>query len=305
MGLTFYWPNQVSSSATPIAYPWAIYIHNGNCSSVRYCEFVNAYQGIYLHDLTNANLIEEIRGEALYRGIKLEGQTSVTRLRGCYFDDQWSRGNALATYRKNNAIAFDCGRNDLTILEDCFCYDYAIWLHCYDDTAGGGTYSGSPWLQVRGGGADLTNSYCVWIEASQPQGVEFNGVSLTTASGAPNIKISSANTGSVRVSNSLFFNSNGVFASVDGSGVVSVEGSYFFANISGGIGSTTFTGVKAWDVAGTGNFAMRGCTFRTSQTHVSLGASLTRAIVTGNMCSDVFNVTNGIGTHAVIANNTV
>lgn len=298
VGLMFYWPNQLTTNAVAIAYPWAIYLHNTNSASVRFCTFVNAYQGI-LAERAQTILIEEIRGEVLNCGIRFSGHYAVSRVKGCYFDNQWGGGAAIEAYRTNNAIAFDMGRNDFTILDNCFAYVYNKWIRCYDDPGPGGPSGpgGSSWVYVRGGGADACQTP-VWIDQGQMQGIDLDGTYL----GYGTLRITSAFAGSVRIHNSMFFQGGGQFAIVEGIGDVTMDNCYFESVI--GITPPTFatTGVA---VTGTGNFTLRDCTFHTIQPYLSLGASLNRAIVVGNMCSDTtFSITNSMTAGFVIANNT-
>ena len=122
-GITFYWPNQLVTAVTPTSYPWAIKLGTGAASSVRYCNFVNAYRGIYIEN-TMYSLIEEVRGSMLSIGIRMEGNFDVTRLRGVHFNASWNLGTNSGAYQIGNSIAFDCGRNDLLIMDNCFCLQY-------------------------------------------------------------------------------------------------------------------------------------------------------------------------------------
>ena len=308
-GITFYWPNQLASAGTPTAYPWAIYLGTGAASSAKYCNFVNAYLGIYIEN-TMFSLIEEVRGQCLLIGIKCEGNYDVTRLRGVHFNASWDTDGAAGTWQLTNGIAFQFGRNDLLIAESCFAFRYRTWIQFYDDPshnippAGGGGPTAS-WAQIRGGGGD----YCakpVWIEQVQAQGIDIDGVHLSNTNPAsdPCVTIDGTNTGSARIHNSMMLGWDGRMGTVAGSGDVTVDNCYFLGT-GPFVGAPPSFGTTGWAVTGAGNFAMRGCAFRTTQTHVSLGATLGHAVVTGNMASGTFNVTNGISTAAVIANNTV
>lgn len=302
-GITFYWPNQSAASVTPTAYPWAIYLGTGAASSVKYCNFVNAYQCIYIEN-TTFSLVEEVRGQALYRGIRCEGNYDVTRLRGVHFNASWDISGNAGAYQVANSIAFEFGRNDLIIAESCFAFRYLKWMHFYNDTAhnvppaGGGTTT-STWGQIRGGGGDLCY-IGIHIYQAQSYGIDIDGVHLTTSYG---VIIESTNSGSVRLHSSIILTFSGAFGIVNGSGEVTVDDCYFFGSSDSGVTPTVFP-ATGWAVTGTGNFALRDCTFRTTQTHVSIGASIGHAVVTGNMNSGTFTVTNGISTAAIIANNT-
>src|SRR4029077_15597353 len=216
-----------------------------------------------------------VRGQALYRGIKCEGNYDVTRLRGVHFNASWDTDGAAAAWQKANAIAFDFGRNDLIIAEACFAFWYGCWGHFYNDPAH--NIPGPPpiiaaWGQMRGVGGDVC-SKCIWVEQVQAQGIDIDGVHLASNSGTNVcVQIDSTNSGSVRIHNSMMYNSLGTFGTVAGSGEVTVDGTYCFgSSLSGGTATSTF-GTTGWAVTGTGNFTMRDCTFRTTQTHVSLGA---------------------------------
>jgi hypothetical protein len=293
IGFTFYWPNQLTANSTAIPYPWAIYLYFGGSCSVQYCAFINAYQAIYA-EYQAAALFEEIRGEALYRGIQLEGNNSVTRLRGVYFDDEWGRGTNIDNWRQGNSIAFNLGRNDGTILEGCFCFNYHTWIHFYDDAAHGG----SSWAQIRGGGADGCG-IPIQIDQAQMQGIDIDGVWITLNA----IGVANTFAGDLRIHNSMFFCPGGQFGSVDGSGDVTVDNCDFVCGNSLTPPTLSTTG---WTVRGTGNFTLRNCVFHVIQPcNVSLGASLIGAIVVGNMSSDTaFHITNNLGVAAVIGNNT-
>lgn len=292
IGITFYWPNQLNTNSTAIPYPWAIYHYFGSACSVKYCTFVNAYQAIY-SEYQVAALYEEIRGEVLYRGIKLEGNNSVTRLRGCYFDDLWGRGKAIESWRLGNGIAFDLGRNDGTILDNCFCFNYHTWIRFYDDPA----HSGSSWAQIRGGGCDQ-NGIPLLIEQGQMQGIDIDGVWITMNK----ISVASTFQGTCRIRNSMFFCPGGEFGSVNGSGVVTVDNCIFECGNSITPPTVATTG---WTVIGNGYFALRNCHFHVIQPcNVNLGASIQRAIVVGNMSSDTeFHIINSMSAGAVIGNN--
>jgi hypothetical protein len=302
-GITFYWPNQLASAGTPTAYPWAIHFDGGTAGSVKYCNFVNGYQCIYIEN-TIFSLVEEVRGQALFRGIKCEGNYDVTRLIGCHFNVTWDV-TGVGAWSSLNAIAFDFGRNDMLIAQNCFAFSYGTWMHFYDDVAHNFHSPSSSWAEIRGGGADWCQKP-IWVEQVQPQGIDFDGIhsSNNQTSPQPNLVVDSSNTGSVRIHNSMFLAWNGKFGTVAGSGNVMVDNCHCIADPNPGTTPAVFA-ATGWAVTGTGNFALRTCAFRTTQTHLSLGASLTRAVVTDNLCSDVFQVTNSMAAgFAVIANNT-
>ncbi len=305
-GITFYWPNQLVTAVTPTGYPWAIKLGTGAASSVRYCNFINAFRGIYIEN-TIYSLIEEVRGSMLSIGIRMEGNFDVTRLRGVHFNASWNLGTNSGAYQISNSIAFDCGRNDLLIMDNCFCFQYKNWLHFYDDTAhdvppGGGGGPTTCWAQIRGGGGDSANVHIEKVAAAI--GVDIDGAIIKPYA-APAIIIDATNNGAVKISNSTIESEDGTFGTVAGTGNVSVNSCHFLPDlVTGGITPTPF-GTTGWAVTGSGNFSLRDCTFRTTQTHVSLGSSLTRAVVTGNLCSDTFNVTNNMAAgSAVIDGNT-
>jgi hypothetical protein len=226
----------------------------------------------------------------------------VTRLRGCYFDEGW---DVNYDWGLNNSIAFDLGRNDLLILDNCFAFQYKCWIHFYDDPAHGPTPSAS-WAQIRGGGADQCG-VCVWVEQVQAQGIDIDGVHLSSTTGwapAPNLmfQIDGTNTGSVRIHNCMMVEDFGTFGTVAGSGEATVDNCVFIGDAASMTPPTFATTAVA--VTGTGRFALRNCVFRTIQTHVSLGGSLVRAVLTGNMATGgTFTFSNGIGTNAMIASN--
>ena len=297
-GITFYWPQQSPGFVTPIVYPWAIHFNGGTAGTVKYCNFVNGYQCIYIEN-TLFSLVEEVRGQAFYRGIKCEGNYDVTRLRGVHFNASWSTTGPGA-WQLLNSIAFDMGRNDGLILEDCFAFFYGTCFHFYDDPAHNFHGPSAPWVQVRGGGADYCNKP-IWVEQTQWQGVDIDGIlcSTSAATTEADITIAASNTGNLRIQNSQIFSWNGNFGVVAGSGGVTVNNCEFIGN--GGPQTFAQTG---WAVTGSGYFSLRDCTFLSTQTHLTLGSSVTRAVVTGNMTSGTFTFTNSMGAgQAVILGN--
>jgi len=139
------------------------------------------------------------------------------------------------------------------------------------------------------------------------QGIDIDGAHISNDLVAlnPCVVIDATNGGSVRIRNSMVLGWDGRMGTVAGSGEVMVDNCHFIANGEPPVAPPTFT-TTGWAVTGTGNFTLRSCHFRTIQPYLSLGASLVRAVVTGNMCSDTtFNVTNSMTTGiAVVANNT-
>jgi hypothetical protein len=295
IGITFYWPNQSKVAATPTAYPWAIHFNGGTAGSVKYCNFVNAYQGIYIEN-TLFSLVEEVRGQMLYRGIKMEGNYDVTRLRGVHFNSSWhySESTGAGWYQLNNSIAFDFGRNDFALITDCFAFSYFCWMHFYNDLAHAFHGPTAPWIWIYGGGCNSCMKP-VWVE--QTAEVVVVGCSMDTYVGTSLqvVTVDSTHTGVFYLKNcEIAATGTGKFGAIASGGATVVDGCSFGegAYVTGVV--PTPHGSTGWVITGTGNFAMRDCYTNTSQTHVSLAATLNRAVVTGNMASDTFVVSNSM-----------
>jgi hypothetical protein len=309
VGIAFYWPNQLVSFSTPILYPITIYVGlgSGGCA-VKYCHFVNPYHIMYC-EKNLAVLIEETRGTPIFRGYVLKGNNDVSRLIGVFTEATWCGTlEPISAYINANLIAFELGRNDLTILDHCFAFFPNIAYHFVDDPEHNANGPEAAWAQLRGGGSDVCGSYNVLVEQSQPQGIDIDGMHFSQISNVIQIIfISSTNTGSVRIRNCMMYNFSGLYIVDEGSGDVSVDNCKMFGTLAGGITSSSFPETIAIDAIGTGSIAVRNNTFRDNQPHVNIGSTMNNAIVTGNMsgASGQINVTNSIGSAAVIANNQV
>jgi hypothetical protein len=177
VGLTFFYPNQLKTQATPTVYPPTFGPSNVNLSEVlvnnewRECQFVNSYRMI---DALRGHLdfeFMDIVGAPLYRGIETDGCGGTDifrniRLSYYYFCEF---GSNAATYMQNNAQGITIGRSDAFHMDRIYCGSMNTGLRFFKGVIN--TLSG-PYGSITGLSLD-GNTYGIYSESTHPIGVNI------------------------------------------------------------------------------------------------------------------------------------
>lgn len=297
-GICFHYPNVSTASGTPTAYPWTIKQSACNDAWIDGCEFSLAYQAIWC-EWAFRNTVRNVRGNVLSQGVRCEGGADVTRLENVHFGPWRTYGTTLDNWIKANLTAFNFGRNDLIEWVNCFVFGANYGIRLYADTAHNISGPSACWGHIQGGGLDLCNT-CVRVEQTQVEPVTISDVHMTTLSGYC-VDVTNTFTGVLKVSGGFLYSAAGTYLRTAGNGHVSLSDAYLVAALNPGTTPGTPTGVGVTATAGV--VRVSNNTFRDTQTHLSLGAGVSRAVAVGNLTPG-WTVSNSMtaGTYTV-ANN--
>lgn len=173
-GMTFFYPAQLSSQATPVTYPPTIAESNCLAGSVNNdfedLIFVNAFHWI---NATCANLdfhFTKLDGAVLSKGIAVDqngGTLEIRNINGSFY--YWTNFAAtIQTYMKANGELIRIGKADAFLLENIYAGSTNVGVHLYSGT-GGCSYG-----DIKGLYADGVN-YGLYAECTQAVGVTING----------------------------------------------------------------------------------------------------------------------------------
>src|SRR6266567_1960478 len=262
-GLTFYYPEQVTD-AIPIAYPWTIAMRGKNPAALD-LELLNPYQGIDASRNERHN-VRNICGQPLRRGIWVDANYDIGRIENVHFNPWWNGRGRVYQWQTENGEAFLFGRADWEFVLNTFCFGYHVgYKFVHTET---GECNGN----FLGIGADDCNR-AVLVEQSAPYGLLITNGEFTSFHGEDPtmVEVLASNKGVVRFGNSAFWGPCNQIAKIAGGTV--------------GFSDCTFVEWKkdraAIQVSG-GSALIRGCDFRQNQPHIALGASVDRAVITGN-----------------------
>lgn len=267
-GIVMYWPLQ-NPEKIPDTYPWGIAMRGKN-PAVLDIEMLNPYNAIDASKNERA-LIRNISGQALRRGIYVDGIYDIGRIENVHWNPWWSMKPELFKWQKENGEAFIFERTDWHYVFNTFCYGYKTGYKF--GASSGGACNGN----FLGIGADAC--FCsVLVEQSAPFGLLItNGEFVAMDGPDPTMVIvAESNRGNVRFVNCAFWGPCNQNAKIDGRGTI-------------GFSDCTFV---QWDrnkenrasiQANGGSLIVRGCDFGTQAPQVFIGEKVSRAIVSENV----------------------
>ena len=277
-GLSIYYPEQVIDAA-PFAYPWTI-VMRGKNPAVLDVELLNPYQGIDASQNERHN-IRNVTGQPLRRGIWVDAIYDIGRIENVHFNPWWSHGKVYE-WQHENGEAFIFGRSDWEYVLNTFAFGYRLGYKFVKTPTGecNGNFLGI--------GADDCNR-AILVEQSAVYGLLIANGEFTSFHGndPTMVEVLSTNKGVVRIINSAFWGPCNQIAKIDGAGMV-------------GFSDCTFVqwgkqGEVAAIQAASGSVIISGCDFRQDKAHISLGAGVSRAIISGNMFSGPAKIQNASG----------
>jgi hypothetical protein len=266
-GLTFYYPEQVLEE-NPVPYPWTIAMRGKNPAAFD-LELLNPFQGIDASQNERHN-IRNITGQPLRRGIWVDAIYDIGRIENVHFNPWWNSHSKVYQWQTANGEAFIFGRADWEYVLNTFCFGYHVGYKFVESSTGAcnGNFLGI--------GADDCNR-AILVEQSAPYGILIANGEFTSFHGddPTMLEVNSTNTGVVRIGNSAFWGPCNQIAKIGGQGTVGLSDCTFVQ-----WGSTE---ERAAIQASSGSLLVRGCEFRQRKQHISLGRSIERAVITGNL----------------------
>jgi hypothetical protein len=276
-GVVMYWPLQ-DPEKLPDVYPWGIAMRGKN-PAVLDVEMLNPYNAIDASKNERA-LIRNISGQALRRGIYVDGIYDIGRIENVHWNPWWSMKPVLLEWQKTHGEAFIFERTDWHYVINTFCFGYHVGYRF------GGSKEGVCNGNFLGIGADACHT-SVLVEQSAPFGllitngefVAFDGIDPTM------VEVTASNKGNVRFVNCAFWGPCNQNAKIDGEGTV-------------GFSDCTFV---QWDRNKEGRYAIqatggsilvRGCDFGLDAPQVSISENVTRAIVSENTVKGKVRIDN-------------
>ena len=287
-GVVMYWPLQ-DPNATPEPCPWGIAMRGKN-PAVLDVEMLNPYNAIDASDNERA-LIRNISGQPLRRGIYVNRIYDIGRIENVHWNPWWSMRPEVIEWQKKYGEAFIFERTDWHYVHNTFCFGYGVGYKF------GGSSNGVCNGNFLGIGADLCQT-AVLVEQSAPMGLLItNGEFVSFQGEDPTmVVVNGTNTGNVRFVNCAFWGPCHQIAKIDGRGTV-------------GFSDCTF---MQWDTKREGRYAIqatggtvviRGCDFwEANKNHVSIGESVTRAIVSENTVKGPVQIDNKCENSYVVGN---
>ncbi len=276
-GVLLYWPLQ-DPEKEPEAYPWAVAMRGKN-PAILDVEMLNPYNAIDASKNERA-LIRNISGQALRRGIYVDGIYDIGRIENVHWNPWWSMHPELFNWQKANGEAFIFERTDWHYVLNTFCYGYRVGYKF------GGSNTGVCNGNFLGIGADACHT-SVLIEKSAPMGLLITNGEFVAMDGEDPImvRVGAENEGNITFSNCAFWGPCNQNARIEG------------------IGTTTFADCifMQWDrnheelysiQANSGSLIIRGCNFMIDSPQVFLGENVSRAIVTNNLIQGKIRITD-------------
>lgn len=286
-GVTIYYPEQPTDDI-PFAYPWAIAMRGEN-PAVLDVELLNPYQGIDASQNVRHN-IRNITGQPLRRGLWVDAIYDIGRVENVHFNPWWSSNGAAYRWQMENGEAFIFGRADWEYVLNTFCFGYHVGYKFVATSTGecNGNFLGI--------GADDCNR-AVLVEQSAVYGLLITNAEFTSFHGddPTMVDIRPTNRGVVRFTNSAFWGPCNQIARIDGRGTI-------------GFSDCTFVqwgneGSRAAIQASSGSVLIRGCDFRQDKQHISIGPTVDRAVITGNLFAGPARIENSSKNHVQIGLN--
>jgi hypothetical protein len=286
-GVLLYWPRQ-DPELEPEVYPWGVAMRGKNPALLD-VEMLNPYNAIDASQNERA-LIRNISGQALRRGIYVDGIYDIGRIENVHWNPWWSMQPALLNWQKTHGEAFIFERTDWHYVLNTFCFGYHVGYKF------GGSAAGVCNGNFLGIGADACHT-SVLVENSAPMGLLItNGEFVAMDGEDPTmVRVSAGNTGNVTFSNCAFWGPCNQNAVIDGQGTTTFDGCIFMQ----------------WDRYNQGRYAVQanggsliihGCNFVANKPQVIIGPNVSRAVVTGNIVRGAVRITDQSG-RAVIKDN--
>jgi hypothetical protein len=241
----------------------------GKNPAVQDVELLNPYLGIDASQNERHN-IRNVTGQPLRRGIWVDAIYDIGRIENVHFNPWWSSRGKAYDWQTEHGEAFVFGRADWEYVFNTFCFGYHVGYKFVETSTGGcnGNYVGI--------GADDCNR-AVLVEQCAPYGLLIVNGEFTSFHGEDPtmVEVLPSNSGVLRISNSAFWGPCQQIAKVGGSGTV-------------GFSDCTFVqwskeGEHAAIQAASGSLLVQGCEFLERKKHISLGESVERAIISGNL----------------------
>lgn len=279
-GVVMYWPSQYPDKI-PEAYPWAVAMRGKNPALLD-VEMLNPYNAIDASKNERA-LIRNISGQALRRGIFVDGIYDIGRIENVHWNPWWSMKPALFNWQKENAEAFIFERTDWHYVLNTFCFGYKTGYKFGASSGSTGACNGN----FLGIGADACHN-SVLVEQSAPYGLLItNGEFVAMDGPDPTmVVVTEANRGNVRFVNCAFWGPCNQNAVIDGSGTVGFSDCIFVQwdrNREG----------RAAIRANSGSVVVRGCDFmQNAAPQVYIGEKVARAIVSENTVKGKAHIIN-------------
>ncbi len=287
-GVVIFYPNQ-DPDEEPKAYPWTVAMRGQN-PAVLDVELLNSYNGIDASQ-NERNLIRNVSGQPLRRGIFIDAIYDISRLENVHFNPWWSMKPKLFKWQMQHGEAFIFGRTDWQYVLNTFCYGYNIGYKFIE--TGTGVCNGN----FLGIGADDCYTALV-VEQSPPYGILISNGEFTSFKGPDPtmIEVKTNNVGSIRFVNCAFWGPCNQIAKIRGKGTV-------------GFSDCTFV---HWDrkdesrhaiQAEGGTVLVRGCEFQQDKPQIELGANVQRAVISDNVIAGKLRITNRSQKKFQISNN--
>jgi hypothetical protein len=269
-GVLLYWPSQ-DPEKIPEAYPWAVAMRGKNPALLD-VEMLNPYNAIDASKNERA-LIRNISGQALRRGIFVDGIYDIGRIENVHWNPWWSMKPVLFKWQKENGEAFIFERTDWHYVLNTFCYGYKTGYKFGASSGGRGACNGN----FLGIGADACHN-SVLVEQSASFGLLItNGEFVALDGNDPTmVVVTESNRGNVRFVNCAFWGPCNQNAVIEGSGTVGFSDCIFVQwdrNKEG----------RAAIQAKSGSVLVRGCDFMQSAApQVDLSEKVVRGVVSEN-----------------------
>jgi hypothetical protein len=286
-GVILYWPQQ-NPEKEPDAYPWGVAMRGKNPALLD-VEMLNPYNAIDASQNERA-LIRNISGQALRRGIYVDGIYDIGRIENVHWNPWWSMKPALLNWQKANGEAFIFERTDWHYVLNTFCFGYSVGYKF------GGSKEGVCNGNFLGIGADACHT-SVLVGKSAPMGLLItNGEFVAMDGENPTmVQVGAGNEGNITFSNCAFWGPCNQNAIIDGRGTATFSDCIFMQwdrNREGRYSIRTIGG----------SVIIRGCNFMTDSPQIFIGEKVSRAVVTGNIVTGKIRIDNR-SDNAVIKDN--
>ncbi|MDR2119532.1 MAG: glycoside hydrolase family 55 protein [Tannerella sp.] len=278
-GVVMYWPLQ-DPDKIPDAYPWAVAMRGKNPALLD-VEMLNPYNAIDASKNERA-LIRNISGQALRRGIFVDGIYDIGRIENVHWNPWWSMKPTLLNWQKENGEAFIFERTDWHYVLNTFCFGYKTGYKFGASSGDRGACNGN----FLGIGADACHN-SVLVEQSAPYGLLITNGEFVAMDGVDPtmVVVTEANRGNVRFVNCAFWGPCNQNAVIEGRGTVGFSDCIF---VQWDRNKENRPAIRA----NSGTVVIRGCDFMQDAPQVSVGNRVSRAIVSENTVRGKVNIIN-------------
>lgn len=265
-GFSLYYPEQLPQGAAPPApYPYCIAMR-GNNPALLDVELLNPYQGIDASKNQRA-VIRNIHGQPLSIGLYVDEVYDVGRIENVHWNPWWSFKSPIYEWQRQNGVGFVFGRTDWHSVLNTFCFGYAVGYRFIETPKGfcNGSFVGI--------GADDCHT-CMQVDQCAPFGLLISNGQFVAMHGPDpaSLRVTSSNTGLVRLVNCSFWGPARRIAAIEGTGTVTFGDCNF---------QEWDPAQPALDVRG-GHLMVRGCTFAAPGVQARLSPQVQRCIFSQN-----------------------